>query len=97
MESRRKRLTLFYFFNLLLILGSLYLYVIQSPNAWIFTELSIALYGVFIALSLIELYRSKIITGNEKWMYGLALVFLGPVGGALYLLAPSRKRFTNKI
>lgn len=97
MVGRRKLLVAFYIFILLLIILSAYLKITHWKYDSLFMELTLILYGVFDVVCLFEIYQSKTLKKTEKWMYAIAVIFLGVVGGALYLLRPERRESSSRI
>lgn len=93
MGSFRKPLLMLLFTLPVLIVITMYLRVTGSAMAVYFLDVTLVLHGLFIALALIDIYRLKTMKPSEKWMYRIAVIFLGPLGGVLYILRPQKKPF----
>lgn len=93
MGSLRMPLLILLFTLPVLFIITMYLRATDSAMAVFFLDVFLVLYGLFIALALIDIYRLKTMKPSEKWMYRIAIILLAPIGGALYLLRPRRKPF----
>ncbi|MBN9351639.1 MAG: PLDc N-terminal domain-containing protein [Chitinophagaceae bacterium] len=69
-----------------LIIISAYLHLVHSTIASYFITATLLLFITFDILCLAWIYRSKSMNKSEKWMYGIAVVLVGWIGGLLYLV-----------
>lgn len=97
MNLFRKMLVTLLFVTPAFIMISAYLKLKHAQSAEFFIDITLVLWGTFIVLAIIDIFNSRNLRSNERWMYAIAVLFLGWLGGLLYLLRPERKTFVDNM
>lgn len=92
MDTSKKSLVFLFILVSMVITTGAYLHLSGFPAGIYFMEAAIILYLLFDILCIIRIYRSKTLTPPEKWIYGIAVVLIGWIGGLLYLIFAEKRR-----
>lgn len=68
----------------------------HAPMAEFFLNGALSLIGIFIALCIVDIIRTKNLNTTEKWMYVLLVICFPLLGGILYVLRSQKKQFSNR-
>jgi len=97
MGNLRKPLIVFLLLLPVMTILGAYFKITNSTMSSFFLDATMSFYGIFIVLCLMDIYRSKSLNANEKWMYAIAVIFLLWIGGLLYLLRSEKTKSMNKV
>lgn len=75
-----------YWINLIIVILAAFLRIRHQENAIFFLIIGLILSVLFVVLALMEVYSSKNISSNEKFMWTIGLIFMSTFVGLIYLV-----------
>ncbi len=75
-----------YWINFIIVILAAFLKIRHQENANFFLIIGLILSVLFVVLALMEVYSSKNISSNEKFMWTIGLILMSTLVGLIYIV-----------